>query len=48
MRNYQDVMFECSLRKRGILGVRAFFYAFWEDGIGLKINIKRMQPPETW
>lgn len=46
MDHYEEVM--DAIRKRGILGVRAFFYAFWEDGFGLRINVKRMQPPETW
>ena len=36
------------IRTQGILGVRAFFYAFWEEGKGLRINFKRVQPPDIW
>ena len=42
-----------TIRRRGVLGVKAYFYAFWEGGAteakcGLKVNIKEVQPPETW
>ena len=43
---YEEVL--RAIRTRGILGVRAFFYAFWEEGTGLRINFKKIQPPETW
>ena len=43
---YGDVL--DAIRTQGVLGVRAFFYAFWEDGTGLKINFKRVQPPDIW
>ena len=37
-----------TIRKEGVFGVVAYFYSYWEDGVGLKINLKRVQPPETW
>ena len=37
-----------TIRKEGVLGVVAYFYSYWEDGVGLKINLKRVQPPESW
>ena len=37
-----------TIRKEGVLGVVAYFYSYWEDGVGLKINLKRVQPPEIW
>ena len=47
MKFYHDVL--RVIRTRGVLGVRAFFYAFWdEEDKGLRINFKRVQPPETW
>ena len=41
------------IRGQGVLGVKAYFYAFWESGAtkaesGIKINIKEVQPPEVW
>ena len=47
MEFYHDVL--RAIRTRGVLGVRAFFYAFWdEEDKGLRINFKKVQPPETW
>ena len=43
---YEELLL--TIREEGVLGVVAYFYAFWEDGAGLKINVKRVQPPEIW
>ena len=29
-------------------GVKAFFYATYDDKNGLKINIEQIQKPESW
>ena len=38
------------IREHGVMGLKAYFYAKWnwKEGEGLKINVKRVQPPETW
>ena len=39
------------IREHGVAGgLKAYFYAKWnwKEGEGLKINVKRVQPPETW
>ena len=51
MDHYQELL--QNIRGKGVLGVRAYFYAFWESGAtkaesGIKINIKEVQPPEVW
>ena len=43
---YEELLL--TIREEGVLGLVAYFYAFWEDGVGLKINVKRVQPPEIW
>ena len=37
-----------AVKTRGLMGAKAYFYAAWEEGKGLKINLKRVQPPESW
>ncbi len=37
-----------AVKKDGVMGVKGFFYAIWEDGKGLRVNAKRIQPPESW
>ena len=43
---YREVLDQ--IRKHGVVGLNAYFYATWNEGEGLKINVKRVQPPETW
>ena len=50
--DHYDELLE-TIRSKGVLGVKAYFYAFWECGAteaesGIKININKVQPPETW
>ena len=37
-----------AVKTHGLMGAKAYFYAIWEEGKGLKINLKRVQPPESW
>lgn len=37
-----------AVKTHGLMGAKAYFYAMWEEGKGLKINLKRVQPPESW
>lgn len=38
-----------AVREKGCTnGMKGYFYAIWEKEIGLKINPKRIQPPESW
>ena len=37
-----------TVKKKGTIGTEGFFLAIWEEGKGLKINPKRIQPPESW
>ena len=48
MPHYREVREQ--IRNHGVGGRKAYFYAKWnwKEGEGLKINIKRVQPPETW
>ena len=43
---YQEVL--DNIKEHGVVGRKAYFYATWKEGEGLKINVKRVQPPETW
>ena len=46
MSTYQEALE--AVKTHGILSAKAYFYAVWEEGKGLKINLKRVQPPESW
>ena len=37
-----------NIREHGVMGLKAYFYAKWRKGEGLKINVKKVQPPELW
>merc|ERR1712039_203840 len=37
-----------AVKTHGLMGAKAYFQAVWEEGKGLKINLKRVQPPESW
>jgi len=37
-----------NVEKNGFKGIKGFFYATWDDNIGLKINATDIQPVETW
>ena len=43
---YQEAL--QAVKTHGLMGAKAYFYAVWEEGKGLKINLKRVQPPESW
>ena len=46
MQFYQELL--DNIRERGVMGLKAYFYAKWSEGEGLKINVKKVQPPELW
>ena len=48
MPHYREVREQ--IRENGFAGRKAYFYAKWnwKEGEGLKINVKRVQPTETW
>ena len=46
MQFYQELL--DNIRKLGVMGLKAYFYAKWSEAEGLKINVKKVQPPELW
>ena len=37
-----------TVREKGVMGSKGFFYAIYEEDRGLMINLEHIQPPEPW
>ena len=46
MSAYQEALE--AVKTHGLMGAKAYFYAVWEESKGLRVNLKRVQPPESW
>ena len=46
MSAYQEALE--AVKTHGLMGAKAYFYAVREEGKGLRVNLKRVQPPESW